>query len=133
MKAIPTLKEIIEGKLSVKPVTRDIVKEATDWLVNQIKTLDHEFHVHYNLKDFYGYSRVELRRVIEGKQVSLVVKIAEIRGEPFVFAGIRESDSATLQFAYSGDISDDTTAEFLLHYIADFVLSGRPEEERGTD
>jgi hypothetical protein len=99
-------------------------------LARNLREIDQEqeFHLHSNLKDYYGYSRIELRRVVEGSQVSLIIKIAEIRGEPFVFAGIWESESRTLQFPFFGDISDDDTADFLLHYIADFVLSGRPDE-----
>ncbi len=130
MTNVSSLKEIIESKLSVDPVTRGVVKDATDWLVRNLRQINQqqEFHLHSNFKDYYGYSRVELRRVIEGRQVSLIVKIAEIKGEPFVFAGIWGAKAQTLQFPFFGDISDEETAEYLLHYIADFVLSGRPDE-----
>lgn len=119
------LKLLIETKRNAPSQTVDIVSGAARWL----KAALNGAQVTYNYasceaQNHYGFAAITLLRSYKRQPVSLDLKIAEIRGEPYVFAEVRSLGKAegTL-FPFFGEVRSDDGRDLLLHYVADFIMS----------
>lgn len=56
--------------------------------------------------------------------MSLDMKIAEIRGMPYIFAEVRSLGKFDgTRFPFFGDLRSDDERDLLLHYVADYLIS----------
>ena len=123
--AIDDLKLVIEMKQHAPPRTVEIVSGAARWLKGALKGAGVEFtYASCEEEDHYGFAALTILRKYRGEPVSLDLKIAEVRGNPYLFAEVRTlgKHDGTL-FPFFRDLSTDDGRDLLLHYIADFVMS----------
>lgn len=123
---IDELALVMASKRGSAPAAVAIVSEASRWLKSALKGANIAFnYASSEQKRHYGFSAFTIVRKYQGQLTVLDMKIAEIRGAPYVFAEMRTLGKleGTL-FPFFGNLSSDDDRELLLHYIADYVISG---------
>jgi len=119
------LRLVIQTKQHAPSITLDVVSDAARWLKAALKGADVKFsYASCEEQNHYGYAAFTVFRSYRGEAVSLEMKIAEIRGTPFVFAEVRSLGKfgGTL-FPFFGDLRSDDDRDLLLHYVADYIIS----------
>ncbi|MDQ8204370.1 hypothetical protein [Pelagicoccus sp. SDUM812003] len=122
---IDDLSLVIATKQSSPSRTLEIVSESARWLKAALKGAGVTFN-YSSCKDddHYGFAAVTIIRNYHGQPASLDLKIAEIRGCPYVFAEVRSLGKLDgTMFPFFGNLQSDDERDLLLHYIADFVIS----------
>lgn len=115
---------LIQSKKANPELARDVVTAAAQWLHKELVNAKLDFLYADCERDYSGYARFMFHRDWHGTEVTLYVKIAEIRATPYLFADIRVSDaSGRVLFPFFGEIGSDEGKETALNYIADFQLS----------
>jgi len=123
--SIEELKLVIEMKRHSPRQTVDVVSESARWLKSALKGAGVKFsYASCEEEDHYGFAAITILRKYRGEPVSLDLKVAEVRGNPYLFAEVRTlgKHDGTL-FPFFRDLSTEDGRDLLLHYIADFVMS----------
>ena len=123
-----TLKFLLQSKRGEHNIPKDVVETASAWVKGQFENAGIKFL--YSQAGFghgvYGYFQIESK--IKGQAITLHLKIAEINSRPFAFSDIRvRGAEERVFFPFFGDIGTEDGRISMLHYIADFVLSGTQE------
>lgn len=119
------LRLVIQSKQHAPSITLDVVSNASRWLKAALKGADVKFS-YGSCEDHnhYGYAAFTVVRTYRGEAVSLEMKIAELRGTPYVFAEVRLLGKfGGTQFPFFGNLRSDDDRDLLLHYVADFIIS----------
>ncbi len=115
---------LLQAKKASPDLAHDVVTEASDWLKGQFNTADIKFNFADCEKDYCGFATFQISAVYRGRSVILFIKIAEIKGQAYVFADIRVLDEAPrIMFPFFGEVGSDDGKLTALNYIADFLLS----------
>lgn len=115
---------LLSAKKANPTLAHDVVTEAADWLKGQFNTAEIPFSFANCEKEYCGYATFQIHSNYHGFSVTLFMKIAEIKGMPFLFADIRIRDEAQqILFPFFGEIHSDEGKLTALNYIADFLLS----------
>ena len=123
-----TLKFLLQSKGADCSRAQDVVSEAVSWMRSQFQTAEIPFH--YSAggigHGIYGY--FQIKSLLRETAITLHLKIAEINGEPYVFAEIRvRGQHEGILFPFFGPIGSEEGKVTILHYIADFMLSTTPD------
>jgi len=118
------LEMLIQAKKANPDLAHDVVTAAANWLKHELRTAGVEFSYSACEHDYCGYATFHLHCVWQDTDITLVMKIAEIRATPYLFADIRvlEQEEQVL-FPFFGEMGSDEGKEIALNYIADFLLS----------
>ncbi|MEZ5277785.1 MAG: hypothetical protein R3F07_15495 [Opitutaceae bacterium] len=120
------LKLVINKKRDHPGLNCEVVSQASRWLKSELKGADIEFtYLSCDERSHYGYSMFLVNQSSHGHRMTLSIKIAEINEAAQAFCEIRVDDEKkTSAFPLITGIADDKGRQLLMHYIADFVLSG---------
>ena len=118
------LRHVIAAKQNTPSHTIEVVSEAARWLKGALKGAQ----VGYSYgsceeQERCGFAVFTVVRSYRGMPTTLDMKIAEIRGTPYVFAEVRSHGREGTLFPFFGDLQSEDHRDLLMHYVADFVLS----------
>ena len=123
-----TLKFLLQGKQADRDLPSTVVADAVSWMNTQFKNADVSYHYSEGGGGHGIYGYFQIKSLLKGQAITLHVKIAEINGVPYVFAEVRvRGQHETILFPYFGEIGSEEGKLTLLHFIADFLLSTRPD------
>jgi hypothetical protein len=122
---IDDLKLIIDTKRHSPNQTVDVVSDATRWIKAALEGAGIAYtYACCDMEEPFGFAAFTILRSYRREHVVLDLKVAEIKGRPFVFAEIRTTGKlAGTLFPFFGNLRSDEDRDNLLHYIADFMLS----------
>ena len=122
---IDDLSLVIASKRGSASRTLEIVSDSARWLKAALKGAGITFNYSSCEKeDHYAFAALTVIRNYHGQPASLDLKIAEIRGCPYVFAEVRSLGKLEgTMFPFFGNLQSDDERDLLMHYIADFVMS----------
>lgn len=123
-----TLKYLLQSKSADCSKAQEVVSEAVSWMSTQFKNADIPYHYSDGglAHGIYGY--FQIKSLLKQTAITLHLKIAEINGEPYVFAEIRvRGQHEGILFPFFGPIGSEDGKVTILHYIADFLLSTSPD------
>ncbi|MGF1452990.1 MAG: hypothetical protein ACFB21_13065 [Opitutales bacterium] len=116
---------LIERKRSSSPeATCRIVSEAARWLKAELKGAAINFsYGRCNDETFDSYATFVITRKVDEGMLVLDIRIAEVGGQPYVFADARPvGNTHQSGFPIFGEIASEDGKILLLHFISDFVL-----------
>lgn len=115
---------LLQAKKANPDLAHDVVSEASDWLKGQFHTANVKFNFADCEHDYCGFATFQINSIYRGSSVTLFIKIAEIKGQPHVFADIRVLEEVPrIMFPFFGEVGSDEGKLTALNYIADFLLS----------
>ena len=115
---------LLAAKKANPDLAHDVVTEASNWLKEQLDAASIHFNFADCEKEFCGFSTFQVQALYHGASVTLFIKIAEVKGQPHVFADIRVLDEVQrIMFPFFGEIGSEEGKALALNYIADFLLS----------
>ena len=122
---IDELRNIVLAKQNGPSTTVDVVCDAAGWLKAALKGAGVPFrYASCEECDHYGFATFAIARSYRGDRVTLDLKIAEIRNEPYAFAEVHRGSSGPASlFPFFGGAASEDGRELLLHYAADFNIS----------
>ncbi|MEO0795862.1 MAG: hypothetical protein AAFX93_11895 [Verrucomicrobiota bacterium] len=119
-----TLEILIQSKKANPDLAHDVVSAAAAWLNKELRSAGVSYHLADSEHDFCGYAMFQFHRTWKGTDITLFIKIAEVRETPYVFADIRvREQEENVLFPFFGEIGSDEGKEIILNYLADFLLS----------
>lgn len=123
-----TLKFLLQTKAADNSKANEVITEAISWMREQFKNAEIPFHYADGGAGHGIYGYFQIKSLLKETAITLHLKIAEINGEPYVFAEIRvRGQHESILFPFFGQIGSEDGRVTILHYIADFVLSTTPD------
>jgi hypothetical protein len=127
-KTMETLKFLLQSKKADSTRPHDVVSDATAWMRQQFHNAGIAYHYADGGAGYGVYGYFQIKSLLKETAITLHVKIAEINGVPFAAAEVRvRGQHEGILFPYFGEIASEEGKLFLLHFIADFMLSTTPD------
>lgn len=118
-----TLKFLLQSKHADATTPGEVVREAVEWVQGQLRNAGVPFQYVPVGSGIGCYGVIQVRPTGPGANLLLDLRIAEIKGVPYVSAEVRQSHDGSVCFPYFGEIGGSDGRDTLLNFIADFVLS----------
>ena len=123
-----SLKLLLQTKKGDNSTTTTVVSDAVNWLRTQFQKAEVPFYYADGGTGHGIYGYFQIKSILKDTAITLHLKIAEIKGSPYVFAEIRmRGQGDRILFPFFGEIGSEDGKLTMLHYIADFVLSTTPD------
>jgi hypothetical protein len=128
IKIMETLKFLLQSKSADCSRAQEVVSEAVSWMRTQFRNAEIPFYYADGGLGHGNYGYFQIKSLLKQTAITLHLKIAEINGEPYVFAEIRvRGQHESILFPFFGQIGSEEGKVTILHYIADFMLSTTPD------
>lgn len=123
-----TLKFLLQSKSNDPSPTREVVSAAVSWMSAQLRNADVSYHYSDGGAGHGTYGYFQIKSLLKDTAITLHLKIAEINGVPFASVEVRvRGQGQGILFPYFGEIGSEEGKLLLLHFIADFLMSTKPD------
>lgn len=123
-----TLKFLLQSKKGDCARPTEVVSAAVSWMSGQLRAAEVPYHYSDGGVGHGVYGYFQLKSLLKETAITLHLKIAEINGLAFASVEVRvRGQHQGILFPYFGEIDSEEGKLLLLHFIADFLLTTKPD------
>ena len=123
-----TLKFLLQSKKGDSSRPCDVVAAAVSWMSEQLRNAEVSYHYSDGGVGHGVYGYFQIKSILKDTAITLHLKIAEINDLPFASVEVRvRGQHQGILFPYFGEIGSEEGKLLLLHFIADFLLTTKPD------